>query len=192
MKRMMALFVICMLAAVPMVVVGGEESGMDMEALMAAATPGEHHQHLAGWAGDFTYQAKAWMEPGAEPQEWSGERTAKMIMGGRYLQEEVTGSFMGMPFEGMAIYAYDNMAGEYIAMWIDNIGTTVTEARGSCSANGWVFEGTHMVPGMEGESAFKEVIRRVDDDNFVFEWHEAFPGTDEMVKTMEIAYTRKK
>jgi hypothetical protein len=198
MKRMMAFCMVCMLAALPLLAGEGEKSHAEMDkqmeemhaAMMEAATPGEHHQHLASLAGDYTYEARAWMQPGAEPQEWSGERTGKMIMGGRYLEEHVDGTFMGMPFKGMGIYAYDNLAGEYVATWVDNMGTMVTQARGSCTANGWVFEGTHMVPGM-GDNAFKEVIRKVDGDTFVFEWHEAMPGQDEMFKMMEITYTKK-
>lgn len=199
MKRMFALCLALATAAVPVSGLADEPSHAEMDeqmeqmhaAMMEAATPGEHHQHLATLTGDYTYTAKAWVQPGAEAQEWSGERTGRMILGGRYLEEHVDGNLMGMPFEGMGIYAYDNLAGEYVATWVDNMGTMVTQARGSCSDAGWVFEGTHLVPGM-GENGFKEVIRRVDDDTFVFEWHEAIPDQGEMFKMMEITYTKKK
>lgn len=193
MKRMIALGLICMLAAMPLLAGDDDQAMMKKmeEAMVAAGTPGEHHQHLATLAGDYTYKAKAWMEPGAEPQEWEGERSAKMIMGGRYLHETMTGDFMGMPFEGMALYAYDNLADEYIATWVDNMSTSVLEARGTCSETGWTFTGTHMLPGLNTESPFKEVLRKVDDKTFVFEWHEAMPGQKEMTKMMEITYTKK-
>jgi hypothetical protein len=89
------------------------------------------------------------------------------------------------------LYAYDNLAEQYVMMWIDNMSTAVTQATGSCSVSGFVMEGTHMVPGMPGENAFQNVIRWIDDNSYVFEWHEAIPGQDEMFKMMEITYTRK-
>lgn len=194
MKRTIALCLICALAlAAPLRAQEHDDSMQKMhEAMMKAGTPGEHHGHLAQLAGEWTYSAKAWMEPGAEPQGWTGSRSAKMIMGGRYLQETVDGSFMGMPFNGMGLYGYDNLAGEYVATWVDNMSTSIMRAHGSCSEKGWALEGTHIVPGLDKENAFKEVVRWVDDDTFVFEWHEAYPGQKEMSKTMEITYKRKK
>ncbi len=192
MRRLVVLSII-MLAAMSMLVLA-QESGMPdaemQEAMMKAGAPGEHHGHLAKMEGEFTYTAKAWMQPGAEAQEWSGTRSAKMVLGGRFLQEEVNGNFMGMPFHGMGMWAYDNMAEQYVATWVDNMGTAFTKSTGSCSVNGFVLEGSHNVPGM-GENAFKNVVLWVDESSFVFEWFEAMPGQDEMFKMMEITYTRK-
>jgi hypothetical protein len=193
MKRIVALSLIAALAlaTVPMAQEGDDMQKMQ-EAWMAAGTPGEHHGHLAKLAGEWTYTAKSWQQPGAEPMEWTGNRSAKMIMDGRYLQETVDGSFMGMPFKGMALYAYDNTAEQYVATWVDNMSTSMTTATGTCSKEGWAFQGTHLVPGMNVENAYKETIRWVDDDTFVFEWHEAMPGQGDMFKMMEITYKRKK
>lgn len=161
------------------------------QAMMAAAMPGEQHRYLAKMAGEFTYTAKAWVQPGAAVMEWTGNRSGKMILGGRYLEEHVDGTFQGMPFEGMGLWAYDNMAKHYIYTWVNNMSTTVTQATGSRGEKGWELEGTHTVPGMGAENAFKTVLRTVDEDTFVFEWYEALPGRDEMFKMMEITYKRK-
>lgn len=192
MKRLIVLSII-MLAAMSMSALAQEGGMSDAEmnkAMMKAGAPGEHHGHLAKLTGEFTYTAKAWMKPGAEAQEWAGTRSARMIMDGRFLQEEVDGSFMGMPFTGLGIYAYDNLSEQYVVTWIDNMSTSVLQSTGSCSVNGFVTEGTHTVPGV-GENAFRNVIRWVDEGTFVFEWHETIPGQDETFKMMEITYTRK-
>lgn len=192
MKRTIALCLIFVLALAAPLWAQDEHANQEThEAMMKAGSPGEHHGHLAKLAGEWTYTAKSWAQPGAEVQEWSGNRTAKMIMDGRYLQEEIDGSFMGMPFAGMGIYAYDNLAEQYVVTWIDNMSTTVLQSTGSYSDSGFVMEGAHIVPGMPDANPFKNVIRWVDDDTFVFEWHETVPGQDDMFKMMEITYTKK-
>ncbi len=32
---------------------------------------------------------------------------------------------MGMPFEGMGIDGYDNLAKQYVSTWVDNMGTGI-------------------------------------------------------------------
>jgi hypothetical protein len=193
MKRIIAfsLIAVLVLATAPLAQDQDESMKEMQEWMKKAGATGEHHGHLAKMVGEFAYTAKAWMQPGAEAQEWSGTRKGEMILGGRFLQEYADGNFMGMPFNGMGLWAYDNLAEQYEATWIDNMNTVITRSTGSCSVNGWVMEGKHMVPGT-GENAFKNVVRWVDDDTYVFEWYEAIPGQEEMFKTMEITYTRKK
>lgn len=41
-------------------------------------------------------------------------------MDGRFVQETVTGAFMGAPFYGMGLTGYNNVTGEYESVWIDN------------------------------------------------------------------------
>ena len=43
---------------------------------------------------------KFWMDPKGEAQESEGTSEAGMIMGGRFLEQELNGTFMGQPFEG--------------------------------------------------------------------------------------------
>src|SRR5262245_57964290 len=85
----------------------------DQAAMMAAmekyATPGENHAHLKALVGSWTATVKFWMAPGAPAQESTATSECKLIMGDRYLQEEVRGSFGGMPFQGMGLTGYDNL-----------------------------------------------------------------------------------
>ncbi len=168
--------------AVPLVAQEGQD--IPPEA-MKAMMPGEHHKHLETLAGEYNMSGKAWMVPGAEPTEFTGTRTAKMILGGRFLEEKVDSQFMGMPFEGRGLFAYDNVAERYIYTWVDNMGTTVTSAYGNCSADGvWTLEGEHIDP-VTGEMSSYRNIMRTTDTGFVFEWHEK----ESMM--MEITYTKK-
>lgn len=163
------------------------------KAMMEAATPGEHHKHLAQFAGKFEYSSKMWMVPGADPIKSKGTSESQMIMGGRFLKDSVKGEWNGMPFEGLALLGYDNTAGEYNYLWLDNFGTGVTRATGSCSEGGKkiTFEGNMNSPGMPAPIKFKEIIRWVDEKSHVMEMYMTGP-TGEMFKTMEITYKRVK
>ena len=191
MKRTITLLVVALLALTS-IAIGQDEADYKKteENMVMMATPGEHHEHLAMLAGDYTYKAKAWMAPGQPPMEWEGERSAKMILGGRYLQEMVSGSMMGQPFEGIGMLAYDNMNERYVHTWYDNLATGVTTSYGACSKeDGWTLKGEHFNP-MVGQNTNFRMVLKPGEDGFVFEWYEAIPGAEER-RTMEITYTKK-
>jgi hypothetical protein len=174
-------------------VLGQQMSPEEQQAMMKAMTPGEHHKHLARFAGNFEYTSRMWMAPGAPAMESKGTSSAKMILGGRYLQDTVTGDAMGMKFEGMGWTGFDNLSGEYKFAWIDNMGTGIMYASGRCSDDGKVleFEGSVMAPGAPEPIPIKEVVTYVDDTHHRLEWY--MPSKDgKMFKSMELNYTRVK
>lgn len=184
MKKMIALLsVMTVVVALTIPLVAQDHGEMPPEA-MKAMMPGEHHEHLGTLAGEYTFSGSAWMKPGAEPTTFTGTRSARMILGGRFLEEKVESEFMGMPFEGMGLFAYDNTAERYIYMWMDNMSTAVATSYGSRHEDGWLLEGDHVDPATGKTSTFRNVIRSTD-TGFVFEWYE------DDYKTMEIKYTKK-
>ena len=195
MRKLTTLCILTVLAVVVCVsVLPAQDMTPEQQAAMnKAMTPGEHHKHLARFSGKFEYTSKMWMAPGAAPMESQGTSEATLIMGGRYLQDVVAGEYAGMPFEGMALSGYDNVAGQYTYIWLDNFGTGFVRATGSCSEDGKTitFEGTMNTPGVPEPVKFKEVFRWVDDTSHVMEVYMSSPE-GEMFKTMEIAYTRVK
>jgi hypothetical protein len=72
-------------------------------------TPTEVHKMLA--QSDVTH----WMTPKSEPMQSKCTSTNRMIMGGRYQQSDFKGEFMGMPFEGMNLLAFDNAKKVFIS-----------------------------------------------------------------------------
>jgi hypothetical protein len=62
-----------------------EEKAM-MEAMVKAGTPGPNHQMLASIAGDWTYKARMWMNPTAQPTESTGTVSYTTLFGGRYVE----------------------------------------------------------------------------------------------------------
>ncbi len=161
------------------------------QAMMQAMTPGVHHEHMKKLAGNFDYTIKMWMDPSMPPTESTGKRTAEFLLGGRYLQEKITGSFMGMPFEGMSIMAYDNLAKEYVMTWIDNMGTGIMVSHGQCDGKGttWTMTGDSIDPMTGKKVTMKSVTRLVDDNTVTMEM--SSPGPDgKDVKMIELTMKR--
>ncbi len=162
------------------------------DAAMAAVMPGEHHAHMKKLVGEFDYTITMVM-PGMPPQEYKGHRSAKMVMGDRYLDETYTGTFMGMPFEGHGTMAYDNIQKKYLSTWMDNMGTGIMMGSGQCANNGTEWSMTaDMADPMSGKMVTtRSVTKLVDADHMTMEMYGPGPDGKEM-KMMSIAATRTK
>jgi len=162
------------------------------QAAMQATMPGEHHAHMKKLVGEFDYTITMVM-PGMPPQEYKGHRSAKMVMGDRYLDETYTGTFMGMPFEGHGVMAYDNVQKKYLSTWMDNMGTGIMMESGQCANNGteWTMTGD-MADPMTGKMVpMRSVTKMVDADHMTMDMYGAGPDGKEM-KMLSIAATRTK
>jgi len=161
---------------------------------MAAATPGAAHKALDSQAGEWDLTTKMWT-PGTAgpPTETKGTATTKWILGGRFLQSDVTGEMMGMPMTGLGITGYDNFKKKYVTYWIDSLGTAMYTAEGTADAAGKVFtyHGKMDEPATgEKDKPVKFIHRVLTADKHVFEIHDVALGANS--KAMEMSYTRKK
>ena len=194
MRTLITLISLAALAAA-VVVPAAAETPMDedaaMAAMMEAATPGEFHAFLAKKAGRWTIEGRMWMEPGAEPVGTTSIATAEMILGGRYLEEEMSGAMMGMPFEGLGITGYNNATGEVTSVWYDTMGTGTMVLTGTWESPGAPLEttGTYFDPVTRTEQKVRTVSTHVDDDHARFEYFTTLPGGTEH-KVMELMYSR--
>jgi hypothetical protein len=172
-----------------------QEAKMDQQAMMEMyqklATPGEPHKQLASLAGSWTTQTKEWMEPGKPPTESAGTCDFKMLLDGRFLQQEFTSEMMGQPFSGVGISAYDNLRKRYVTAWIDTMGTGIFMMEGTASADGKTItlRGQHDEPG-GGHMMHRAVWKIVDGNTQTFDMYGTHKHGKEM-KMLEIAYTRK-
>jgi len=159
---------------------------------MAASTPGEAHQKLVPWIGEWEVTSKMWMAPGAPPVESGGTAVAHWILGDRFVEMTVKSTIMGQPFEGRAITGYNNMQKTYQSFWVDNMGTSMTTSAGSVSADGktFTFE-AKMDDPMTGEKnkPYKFIDRFVSKDEAQSEIHDLSRGKKS--KMMEMTYKRK-
>src|SRR5205085_6861885 len=101
-----------------------------MAEMMKMAAPGPQHLALKPIVGKWKVSTKSYMAPG-EPTVSEGSCTNSMILGGRFVQQIVKSTMMGMPFEGMGITGYDNMQKMYTFTWLDNMGTQTMSGTGT-------------------------------------------------------------
>lgn len=171
------------------------EKQMDQQAMMEVyqklATPGEPHKQLASLVGSWTTQTKEWMEPGKPPTEAAGTCDFKMLLGGRFLQQEFTSEMMGQPYSGIGVSAYDNLRKRYVTTWLDTWSTGIFHMEGTASADGKTItlKGRHDEPG-GGHMMHRAVWKIADINTQTFEMYGTH-GHGKEIKMMEITYTRK-
>jgi hypothetical protein len=172
----------------------GPMSEEDMTRMKEYTTPNENHQLLEHLAGNWTTAAKFWMDPKAEPETSNGTSSAKMIMGGRFLEQNFTGTAMGQPFEGRGLLGYDNLKKEFTSVWFDNMATGIMTGSGKYDdvAKTITSEGSMSCPiTNETHRWYKDVTTWIDDDHYKYESYMKDKDGQEF-KGMEITYTRQK
>ena len=163
-----------------------------MEMMAKYSTPGPEHKKLEELVGTWDTSAKMWMDPSAAPQESKGVAENKMVLGGRFLEQNFEGTMMEQPFTGKGYTGYDLYKKQYVSTWMDSMGTMIMSATGNTDSSGKLTMTGSMDDPMTGKKMdFKETMTMVDKDHQLFEmW---MPGPDgKMFKTLEINYTRKK
>jgi hypothetical protein len=98
---------------------------------------------------------------------------------------------MGMQFTRMMIQAYDNAANEFIAIWIDNLGTGMSVSKGTYDEGTRILESTGtMIDPMSGKEVhYRQTIQLIDDNYQVVEMFIQEDGKE--FKNMVIELTRK-
>lgn len=178
-----------------------EEKGQmpDMQEMMKkwqeVMTPGEPHKTLAGMVGAWDVETKAWMSgPGTEPSVTKGTAQMKMVLGGRFLQQEMNSEMMGMPFSGLGLTGYDNFKKKYVGFWIDNMSTAMSTMEGEMDGDGktCTYWGVMDEP-MTGERGkkVKYTIAMEGPDRHIFRAFDV-SAYGEKDPTLEITYTRSK
>ena len=169
-----------------------EEKAM-MDAMVKAGTPGPNHELLASIAGDWTFKARMWMNPTAQPSESMGTVNYTTLFGGRFVEGHYRGDMMGMPFEGLGLMGYDNTSGRFQSSWTDNMDTSIMYMTGQYdeSTKTLTYTGQMDDPVKPGSKVkVRQVVRLTSPDSHVMEWYETRNGKE--TKTMEIEYNRAK
>jgi hypothetical protein len=102
-----------------------------MEAYTEAGAVTENHAYLKRFAGSWTAKTTMWTFPGQPPTTSENTFEGRMILGGRFVALDYTGTMMGRPFEGFQLTGYDNMQKKYLTLWIDNTSTSFFELAGT-------------------------------------------------------------
>lgn len=167
-----------------------------MKAFGEYSTPGAAHKKLKDMSGNWKFTSKMWESKDAKPEESKGTAKMKMIMGGRYLQQEFKGKAMGMPFEGLGFIGFNNATQKYETSWLDNFGTGMmhnNEAAFDESGNVLKEEGEHTCPlSSDKKRDYRSEWKLVDKNNMVYTMYGEGPTGGPEFKQMEITYVRAK
>ena len=165
-----------------------------MEKMKAAATPGEQHKMLADMAGSWNYTSKMWEAENTAPEETKGSSKMKMILGGRFLQQEIKGKAMGTNFEGIGVTGFDNIKNQYQTTWMDTMSTSIMKGTGSFDAASKTIKesGTFTCPTTGKEEKYRSEWKMIDKNNMVYAMYgTGMDGKGPEFKTMEITYKRR-
>lgn len=163
-----------------------------MSAWMKLNAPGVNHDQLKNMAGEWDVEMRIFAGPGGEPMVDKGKAKFTTILDGRFVQEELTGKMLGMPWNGMGVYGYDNVRNLFTCFWIDSTSTQMYTCKGTRTPDGTMtLYGEMDEPSM---SMYGRVVKFVhtwpSKDKHVMACYDLAAGPDH--KAFEISYTRAK
>lgn len=167
-----------------------------MQAKMAKwqeySTPNENHKVLDQLVGSWDYTVEWKMSAESPAEQSTGSTENAWIMDGRFIQENVTGTYNGQPFTGISIIGYDNIAKAYNTIWFDNMATGIMKGAGQYDAASKTLteQGEMSCPMTEGNRGYRAVTTFVDADKYTYETFMADDKGQEF-RSMLITYTRK-
>lgn len=164
----------------------------EMQQYLDMMAPGEEHKVLAPLVGTWSATTQYWTARDAAPQESKASARRRLILGGRYVQEDFRGTFMGVPFQGMSITGYDKLKKAYVSTWVDNFGTGILFQTGKVKEDGKtiIYTGEALDPQTGKNMKYHNVIRFEGKDKQVMQMFHEGPDGNEW-KVMEITYTRR-
>lgn len=166
----------------------------DMEACVAAGTPGKMQAFLAKGAGVWLGKSTMWMGIGGEPVKHDTTSTVTSLMDGRYTQVEVKGDMPGMgPFHGLGLYGFDNVSQKFVSSWIDNQSTGMMTGTGDLSADGKVltWNYTFQCPITKKPAPMRQVETITGENTRTLELFGNDPKSGKEYKMMSVEMTRK-
>jgi uncharacterized protein YfaP (DUF2135 family) len=166
----------------------------DMQTCMAAITPGKMHEHLAKGVGTWKGNNTMWMYPGADPVKTQCTSVVTSMMDGRFIKIEMAGEMPGMgPFNGFGINGYDNAAGKFVSMWIDNCTTSILNGAGELSPDGktttWVY--TYTCPLTKKPTKMRQIETMTGPNTMTLEAHATDPKSGKEYKMISIEFTKQ-
>jgi hypothetical protein len=170
----------------------GDDAGKAAEKMMKEwmekmGQVGEQHAYLKPFEGTWSLKFKGYEMDGSV-KESTGTATYKLVLGGRFLRQEVQGSYDGKPFEGLAYMGFDNNKQQYVSIWMDSMSTSILSATGQCEGGkSWTMTGVWPTP--MGDMQMTDHTRFTSDTEVVTEMKGKMG--DQEFPMMEITYTKK-
>jgi len=159
---------------------------------MKYTTPSTEHKNLQDFAGKWKFTMTWWMDAKATGEKSTGTSTNKMILGGRFLQQDVTSKSKGQTFTGLGFTGFDLVKGEYQTVWLDSMSTAMMTGAGTWDSAADTMKTTGSVScPMTGNKnmAYRTELKKVSKTEHTFTMFTT--GTDGAeFKSMEINYKK--
>lgn len=153
--------------------------------------PTEYHEVLAQYAGVWEGEATlwSWADPTEPRMQATGTVDAEIIMGGRFLVEEIRVEMGGQPLHGMAILGYSTAAGEYQGVSFDTNSTEMTRYTGRLTETGDIeLRNTFADPSSGQTVSHRTVLRLISADEWLETVYETREGVERLVR--EVRFRR--
>lgn len=165
----------------------------DMQACMAAGTPGKEHAQLVSGAGEWEGTCTQWMGSEADPMTSKATSKVSPFMDGRYVKCEYSGDMPGMGnFTGLGYQGFDNVSKKYVSSWLDNMGTGIMYGTGDLSSDGKTMTWTYVVncPIAKKPVVMREV-QTTEGNHMTLEMFSTDPKNGKEFRAMKLDLTRK-
>src|SRR6516225_2342124 len=160
--------VLAVLAPAPARLVAQEKK--DQAPKVPADVPGPAHQQLGklegSWDVTITYKL------GDKVREGKATCQAKLILGGRFLQQDYDSIFQDQPFHVLQILGYDNDKQKTFELMMDSMSTGLLHNEGTISEDGKLITnlGQSRDPTTKKPYKLRTVYTIADPDHFTIEW----------------------
>lgn len=160
----------------------------------ARAEPlGAEHAALARFAGHWTVRQSYWTSPDKPPVIDQGEADLAMVLDGRHLRQELRIAAKDKPFQGLGYIGYDTAAKTFFSTWMDVNFTGLIVAKGGYDPATGRYTFLGETPDFDHPGAripLREVMTRVDDDHFTYDYYETRGGREAQAVRLEYARAR--
>lgn len=148
-----------------------EQQKREMEAWMAAGTPGPMHEKMAWFVGKWDAEVES--NHDGMTDRSTGSMVTEPMWDGRFNKSKFNGAMMGMPFEGIAIAGYNNAAKRFETIWVDSMMTAMSFSTGTVDAAGKKFSFTSegMCPVRNKMITCRTVETITGPDSYVMEFY---------------------
>ena len=162
------------------------------EKFAASKVSGAHHQ-LSKLEGHWKGTAKTWFEADVVGDESPVEGTMKLILDGRFIMHEYSGSMAGQDLQGIVIIGYHLALQKYQTAWIDSFhnGTAImfSESNKASADINVLGSYAYVTPELEQHWGWRTEINLLNDDELIFTAFNISPEGEE-VKATETHYKR--
>lgn len=153
------------------------------------------HLQLSKLVGEWEGVTKTWFEPDQVADESTVRGTMRLILDGRFILHEYTGSFEGKPLEGLVIYGYHVGLGKFQSAWIDSFqnDSAIMFSESNRGADVFKLRGNYanVTPEKEQDWGWRTEVDIVNDKEIIFTAYNISPDGQE-TKATETVYKKVK